>query len=249
MSYFWNQGQFAGQWTNHNNNVSNESNRSHKSNDNQNCQKNLRFLESLICKEVKINRGGHDSIEGELLAVKSDYLVVCTDKGVVYVALSHVKSITEVRNNDENKSGNNNNNKSGNNKNNDNNKSGNKSRRRCRNFIKANTFHDVICQLNQQFVQLNTGGHEKMEGFISQVGKNAILFVADKEAIQIQIFHIKSVRPLNTNKNRSCGNKSNNRSDSRTQGNRSSNKSSRKCACSSALKSGKVTIRRSIKKG
>ncbi len=54
------------------------------------------FLQSLIGKNVKINRGGPDSIQGKLLAVKSDFLVLSTNEGVVYVASSHVKSITEM---------------------------------------------------------------------------------------------------------------------------------------------------------
>ncbi|KRE33237.1 DUF6897 domain-containing protein [Paenibacillus sp. Soil522] len=150
------------------------------------------FLQSLIGKNVKINRGGPDSLQGKLLAVKSDFLVLSTNEGVVYVASSHVKSITEMGGNKSD---------------------GNKTGRRDPVFVDANNFAGVIRSFNQQFVQINWGGPEKVEGFIAQVGNSSILLVSGKEAMQIQNDHIKTIKAASNNK--TGGNKNENKDENK----------------------------------
>jgi spore coat protein B len=211
MSNCWNYNQFAGQMDMFDNR--HKSCKSRKR-DRDTCI-NENFVDSLVGKCVKINRGGPDSIEGKLLAVKSDFYVVKTRKGVVYVAKDHVKSITETNGKKDcldDKS--------------DGNKSGNKSRGKCcdcdcdhkskkkkRDFIDADNFRGVLRALNQTFVQVNTGGPEKVEGFLAQVCRDSILVVSGNDAVNIPIDHIRSIKEAGNGSrgNKSNGNKNNNK--------------------------------------
>ncbi|SFF12508.1 spore coat protein B [Paenibacillus algorifonticola] len=143
------------------------------------------FLEGLVGQYVKINRGGPESLQGTLVAVKNDYLVLWTKEGIVYVSTSHVKSITDFPSN----------------------KSGG-----CKpDYIKASSFVGVIRALNHKFVQINWGGPEKIEGFIAEVGNTSLLLVVNREVVQIQLLHIKTIKPLGQNTSRgdrSGGNRS-----------------------------------------
>lgn len=146
------------------------------------------FIESLVGKHVKINRGGPESFEGKLLAVKKDYLVISTKNGVAYISESHVKSFTRM--------------------------SGNKSGHWTPDYVDAPNFKDVVRALKHKFVQINWGGPEKVEGFLAEVDHNSVLLIKDKEAIQIQLFHIKTI-----------GLDHNNRSGSKSRGSKSGGKS------------------------
>ncbi|MGO4274339.1 DUF2642 domain-containing protein, partial [Paenibacillus sp. TAF58] len=60
----------------------------------------LNYLGSLVGSEVRINRGGPDSIVGRLLSVHHDYLVVRMNDGtIVYIQLQHIKSISGANSN------------------------------------------------------------------------------------------------------------------------------------------------------
>ncbi|WP_144939361.1 hypothetical protein [Paenibacillus sp. 32O-W] len=166
------------------------------------------YLASLIGKEVKINRGGPDTVLGKLLAVQSDYLILHCSDGAVYVQNSHVKSITENR---ENKSS---------------------TYDEAPRYYEGDSFHDVLENLKHRFVQINGGGPEKLEGFIVDVTSTHLLLVVKQEVIRVPIFHIRSICVKEKNKsqgsssggNRSGGNKSGQRSGHRS-GNRSGSKS------------------------
>ncbi|NIK76122.1 spore coat protein B [Paenibacillus castaneae] len=217
MSYLFDDRYYAAQNANYNH--YSRSNNENKSNNSQNDQS---YLRSLVGKFVKINRGGPDMLQGKLLAVKSDYLVLSTMEGIIYIATSHVKSITEIGGNNSNKSGNNNksssNNKSGNNK-----SSNSLGSRRDQNYINASDFDGVIRALNQKFVKLNSGGPEKVEGFIAEVRRNSILLVSGNEAIQIQIFHIKTIKEVNRNQSGGNKNKNSNSNNNNSNNNNKSN--------------------------
>jgi len=195
MSLWYNNGYSAGQSVASYNNA-------HKSNNSANNDHN--FLQSLVGKNVKVNRGGPESLQGKLHSIKSDYFVVNTNEGVVYIANSHVKSVTEAG--ASNSSGGN---KSG---------TGNRSGSRSTEVINANNFSGVIRAMNQTFVQLNSGGPEKVEGFIAQVGSNSILLVSGKEAMQIQNFHIKSIKAAGSNKSGGNNNNKNNKNENKSDG-------------------------------
>ncbi|MFX3633023.1 MAG: hypothetical protein ACE3L7_04765 [Candidatus Pristimantibacillus sp.] len=193
-------------------------------NNNNNDKKDERdCLKDLVGKEVKVNRGGHDCLEGKLLAVRSDYLVLCSNNKIVYINTEHVKSITEVFCDDKSNGNKKDGNKSGGNKNNS---GGNRSRGNCcrnKKFIKADNFRGVLKALEQEFVVVNTGGHEKVEGFLAEVCKDTIKIVQNREVVQVLIDHIKSIRKENRSCG-SCGNRSGNRNEGSNQGNKSGNK-------------------------
>jgi spore coat protein B len=173
----------------------------------------MTYLEQLIGTEVKINRGGPDSIVGKLIAIQHDYLVLQTKDGtVVYVQFSHIKSISETKGNTS---------------------SGNRSNPT---YIAAYSFHSLLQQLNHTFVQINRGGPEKIEGFIVDSSNDYLLLVSNNELVRTPIFHIKTINVLDKKGNKSSGNKSgSNKSGSNKS---SSNKSSsgKKSVTTSMLK-------------
>lgn len=126
------------------------------------------YLRNLIGKNVKINRGGPDSLEGRLIAVQSDYVVLQTKDGVIYINTSHVKSITELPTH--------------------------KTKGWTPNYIVARNFLGVLRKLTKKFVQINSGGPEKVEGFIAEVSDDSVLLVDGQDLLQIPLFHIKTVK-------------------------------------------------------
>jgi spore coat protein B len=133
--------------------------------------KHLGALAGFVGKYVKINRGGPESIEGRLIAVHSDYGVLLTKDGIVYVNAAHIKSITEAKGA----------------------AAGGRTGGRSVRYIVAHSFNDVLRRLRQHFVQINQGGPEKVTGFIAEVGMDTLLLVAGKEVISIPLFHIRTV--------------------------------------------------------
>lgn len=131
------------------------------------------ILCSLVGKAVKVNRGGHDSRVGLLLAVEEDYFVLLTkEDGVLYYKGHHVKSLTnnlkkgldfklEVPEDFE--------------------------------FIGGHCFQDVLCDLKYHWVTVNRGGHEKYEGVLDDVQDEYITVVANEEVIRIAMFHIRNI--------------------------------------------------------
>lgn len=154
------------------------SHRSHRSTGNG----NTNFLEALVGEQVKINRGGPNSIYGKLLAVKSDYLVVGTSEGVVYVKRNHIKSITDL-------DGSHGTGGSGTRTGGTGGRSGG-----TKAFIQADNFRGVLRALNQKFVQVNWGGPEKVEGFLAEVSNDRILVVSQHKKVDIFIDHIQSIK-------------------------------------------------------
>ncbi|KRE43212.1 DUF2642 domain-containing protein [Paenibacillus sp. Soil724D2] len=168
----------------------------------------LNYLGSLIGTEVKINRGGPDSIVGRLVSVHHDYLAIQIKDGtIVYIQLQHIKSISSMNSNAS--------------RGNKSNKS-NRSNRTPQRFENAYTFEGLLGQLRYTNVQINRGGPEKVEGLLVYSGDNVLLLVVNNEIVRIPIFHIKSINVFN--KNKSNGNKSNNSS------NKNNNKSNKATA-------------------
>ncbi|NRF93003.1 hypothetical protein HQN89_18670 [Paenibacillus frigoriresistens] len=179
----------------------------------------LNYLGSLIGTEVKINRGGPDSIVGRLLSVHHDYLAIQTKDGtIVYIQLQHIKSISST-----------NSNASRGNKSNRSNTS-HRSHRSHHRFTFAHTFEGLLGQMRYTFVQINRGGPEKVEGLVVHSGDNVLLLVVNNEIIRIPIFHIKSINAVN--KNNSKGNNSNSSSNKNNNNNKSNNNKSNKATAS-----------------
>ncbi|NQX67715.1 spore coat protein [Paenibacillus alba] len=145
----------------------------------------LNYLGTLIGTEVKVNRGGPDSIVGRLVVVHHDYLVLQLKDGtIVYIQLQHIKSLSATN--------------------------GNVSRsyRSTARVDQAHSFEGVLSQFKYTFVQINRGGPEKIEGVVVETWDNNLLLVVNNEIVRIPIFHIKSINAINKN-NSSGGNKSN----------------------------------------
>jgi spore coat protein B len=162
--------------------------RSHRSHRSQRTQGSENFLEDLVGEQVKINRGGPNAIFGKLLAVKSDYLVVWTREGVVYVKRNHIKSITDLDGSMGDRTHGTHGSRTG----------GSRGSRtgghKDKDFIKADNFRGVLKALNQKFVQVNWGGPEKVVGFLAEVTKDHILVVSDHKKVEIFIDHIQSIK-------------------------------------------------------
>lgn len=165
---------------------------------------------NLVGHHVKINRGGPDSVEGTLIAVPGDYLVLSGADGVVYVNGSHVKSITE----------------------------GNRSQNRSRSvdFVSASSFQSLLSKLRLQFVQINRGGPEKTEGFLAEINSDFLLLIVGREFVRVPLFHIKTI---SVTSNKSGNNKSGSNNNNKSGGNKSgSNKSGNKSGNRSGGRSG-----------
>ncbi|NBD26588.1 hypothetical protein [Paenibacillus glycinis] len=175
------------------------------------------FLSNQIGMNVRINRGGPESLQGKLIGVQSGYLVLKVSGGYVYVNTSHVKSVTDLPGS-----------------------GGSHGSRGTRQYIMANGFVGVLRALTQKFVQINWGGPEKIEGFIAQVGNESLLLVVGPELVQIPLYHIKTVKTAgiyaskgsqgssgnNSNNNNKNNNNNNNKSNSSGGSKSSGNKSS-----------------------
>jgi len=128
--------------------------------------------------EVRINRGGPESVTGTLVASLNDVLVLKLPNGtLVYFNLEHVKSVTPLANN----AGRNGQNRTG---------------AAHPMFPPWLIFREVLESFRHRFVQINQGGPEKVEGILAGVGGGAVTLISGKEVIRIAIHHIRSVNLL-----------------------------------------------------
>ncbi|MEM1504773.1 hypothetical protein RG959_15275 [Domibacillus sp. 8LH] len=134
---------------------------------------NKEILSSLVGKVVKVNRGGHDSRVGQLLAVEEDYFVLLTkEDGVLYYKGHHVKSLT------------------------DNTKKGLEFDLLVPEdftYIGGKLFTDVMNNLKYKWVTINRGGHEKYQGVLDDINDDYVTIVYNEEVIRVSTFHIKNI--------------------------------------------------------
>src|SRR4051812_22705062 len=134
---------------------------------------NKEILCSLVGKAVKVNRGGHDSRVGLLLAVEEDYFVLLTkEDSVLYYKGHHVKSLTN------------------------NLKKGLDFKLAVPEdfeYVGGNCFKDVLSDLKYHWVTVNRGGHEKYEGVLDDIHDDYVTVVANEEVIRIAMFHIRNI--------------------------------------------------------
>ncbi|WP_211747500.1 hypothetical protein [Paenibacillus sp. Marseille-Q4541] len=154
-------------------------------------------MRGLLGRGVKINRGGPDAIEGTLMDVRWDHMVVHCKEGLVYVNESHIKSITDTG------------------------RSGG-ARGFMQDPIRSNNFLGVMRSLRYQRVQINRGGPEKLEGILADADQNQLVMtLKNQEIVRIPLYHVKSISVLGKdqkNNNTSQGNKENS---NQSQGNQS----------------------------
>jgi len=134
---------------------------------------NRDMMKSLVGKIVKIDRGGPDSRIGKLMDVYDDHLVLLTeDDGVVYYCTHHIKSVTEnakdqltfdIEVPEEFE------------------------------FKKADNFQGMLSSLMYQWVKINRGGPEKLEGVLGEVNKDYVSLINKEEIVRLSMFHIKNI--------------------------------------------------------
>lgn len=169
-------------------------------------------MDELVGKWIKINRGGPDSIEGKVLAVKDDVMTLLSNNGIVFVSTRHIKSLSELGGS-----------KTQGNRTDGNRTEGNKSRTKGHVHGPSN-FYDAIRSFNQKFVQINGGGPEMVTGFIAEISDDSIKLIHNREVLSIPLYHIKSIRAEASNTNKSGGNKSSNNKTSGNKKNKNKNK-------------------------
>ena len=155
-------------------------------------------FEALTGKIVKVYRGGPESRVGQLLAAKSDYIALLTEKdGIVFYQQRHIKSITQHGKKDF------------------------PFRSAFLNdftFTPPNSFKDVLRSLMNFKVKINRGGPEHVEGVLREVRCDFITVVTKDEVVRIMNEHIRSVsyqqRERSDKSEESSSNQQNNQSES-----------------------------------
>ncbi|MCA0151522.1 MULTISPECIES: hypothetical protein [Rossellomorea] len=135
---------------------------------------NKELLSSLVGKVVKVNRGGPESRTGKVLYGGDDHFALLSEKdGVVYFNSSHVKSISQ------------------------NIKSGLSVKEELSEegleFMKEDTLGDLLTSLKYQWVKINRGGPEKLEGILDHSSDEFVTLVLNEEVVRLATYHIKSI--------------------------------------------------------
>ncbi|WP_205688839.1 hypothetical protein [Bacillus sp. BHET2] len=133
---------------------------------------NKELMTSLVGKVLKVNRGGPESRMGKLLYGGDDHFALLTEKdGVVYYNSAHVKSISQ------------------------NSKSGmpDNASEEVLEFMKEDTLGALLTSLQYQWVKINRGGPEKLEGVLDNSNEDYITLVLNEEVIRLATFHVKSI--------------------------------------------------------
>lgn len=134
---------------------------------------NKQMVLSLLNKVIKVDRGGPESRVGRLVSVENDHFTLLTeDDGVVYYKMQHVKSITQ-----------------------------NSKNRMPLNldipdqfdFKRGSDFKSVLSELRHEWVKVNRGGPEAVEGVLEEVTDDYVIIISKEEVIRIAMFHIKNV--------------------------------------------------------
>ncbi|MGG3467130.1 hypothetical protein ABES02_06275 [Neobacillus pocheonensis] len=134
---------------------------------------NKDMMKSLVGKIIKIDRGGPESRIGKLLDVNEDHLVLLTeDEGVVYYNTHHIKSVTEnakeqLEFNIEVPEG--------------------------FTYKQADSFHGLLDSLKFQWVKINRGGPEKLEGVLSDINNDFVSLINKEEIVRLSMFHIRNI--------------------------------------------------------
>ncbi|MCC5803116.1 hypothetical protein [Rossellomorea vietnamensis] len=137
---------------------------------------NNEFSPSLVGKIVKVNRGGPESPIGKFLYGEGDHFALLTEKnGVVYFNAAHVKILSQnmksgkpIETSDEEYV-----------------------------FIKEDSFGDLLKSLKNQWVKINLGDLEKLEGVLADANDLYITLVRNDEVIRVITFHIKTISNVN----------------------------------------------------
>ncbi|MDQ0216635.1 spore coat protein B [Oikeobacillus pervagus] len=137
----------------------------------------LGLLKEFGNKTIQINQGGPESKYGTLLSVQGDHLILFTeDDGVVYVNAYHVKSICEYQNNNNFQLNN-----------------AVQSGIVYPDYVNVENFQNVFRDFSHQWVSINRGGPEAMEGVLVENAGGHYTLVNNEEVLRIHPYHIKSI--------------------------------------------------------
>lgn len=132
------------------------------------------MVSSLLNKVVKIDRGGPESSIGLLLGAEDDHITVLTEKdGIVYYKNDHIKSITYATKNGMDFSI--------------------TALPEGFDYVKADNFKSTLEGLKYQWVQINRGGPEKLEGVLDEINDDYITVILNDEVIRVVMFHVRNV--------------------------------------------------------
>ncbi|MEX1028442.1 MAG: hypothetical protein WDZ91_00170 [Paenibacillaceae bacterium] len=139
----------------------------------------MTYYDFFVGKMVRLDRGGHESRTGRLLYSGKDYLVLQTEKeGIIYYYSYHLKSISlntkdnsdmysePVRSTEEPVP--------------------------VLKYIKADSMQDVLSTMIDQWVLINRGGPESVQGVMKDVSSDTITLVSNHEIITMVNNHIRS---------------------------------------------------------
>ncbi|MGG1675453.1 hypothetical protein ACIFOT_06805 [Neobacillus sp. NRS-1170] len=131
------------------------------------------IMKYFIGKVIKVNRGGSESRIGKLMDASDDYLALFTEAdGLVYYNTQHIKSFT------------------------DNMKGEMEFNIVVPNDIqykKADNFYSLMESLKFQWVSINRGGPEKIEGVLSDIHPDYVSLINKEEIVRLSMFHIQNI--------------------------------------------------------
>lgn len=128
---------------------------------------------SLLNKVIKVDRGGPETNIGMLLGAEDDHITVLTESdGVVYYQTQHIKSITH-----DSKGG----------------LEFNTVIPEDFKFMQEKDFKSCLCNLKYQWVKINRGGPESLEGVLDEVTDDFLTIILNEEIIRVSMFHIRSL--------------------------------------------------------
>ncbi|HEY8529333.1 MAG TPA: hypothetical protein VIL22_06600 [Paenibacillaceae bacterium] len=139
-------------------------------------------LEPLFMRNIKVNRGGPDSVEGVLVGIMADHFALLLPGGeVVYIVNRHVKSVTDQSDRPVHQL------------------------RQMPAIAQAPFFDDLLRVLAGKTVQINRGGPEQVAGVILGVTGPSVILKVGTEFVLVRIDHIRSLQILRNGQNGQSG--------------------------------------------
>lgn len=134
---------------------------------------NKEAMMQYVGKIIRVDRGGPESRIGKLLAVHDDYFILLTKKdGVVYYKTNHIRSVTESSK--------------------DLMKLGIKVPKNFE-YKTAENFVKLLESIKYQWVRINRGGHEALEGVLNDVTKDIASLIVKEEVVRFSMKHIRNI--------------------------------------------------------
>lgn len=130
------------------------------------------YLNTLVGKSIKLNRKGPQSKTGMLLDQNPEFLTVLTEEdGVTYYTMHHLKSVSHNAKVKETTP---------------------LELPEDFTFKTANTFKELLSQLEQVWVHINHGP-DKVEGVLCAVDDEWATIITHDEVVRVNIFHLKTL--------------------------------------------------------